>query len=152
MRSLKLLLPLAIGLLTLEAPALADKTPPALTLERVFASPDLSGGEPRKLKLSPDGKLVKGDGSSTVGWRASGVPGTVAGFALAFEKYGSGRLSWSEVVAPALRLAREGHTVSQATAASLQREIDLLQQFPASKRIFLHDGALWQPGFSGTST
>jgi len=29
-----------------------------LTLERVFASPDLSGGEPRALALSPDGTLV----------------------------------------------------------------------------------------------
>ena len=31
---------------------------PQLTLERVFANPDLSGPQPRALKLSPDGKLV----------------------------------------------------------------------------------------------
>lgn len=100
----------------------------------------------RGMYLAPDGRLIKGAGSSTVGWRASGVPGTVAGFALALQKYGSGKVDWADVVAPALRLAREGHIVSQGSAASLQGDIDLLEQFPASKRIFLHGGALWQPG------
>jgi dipeptidyl-peptidase-4 len=37
------------------SPALAQQS---LTLERVFASPDLAGPQPRALKLSPDGKLV----------------------------------------------------------------------------------------------
>ncbi|WNO52743.1 DPP IV N-terminal domain-containing protein [Stakelama saccharophila] len=35
-----------------------DQSPPQLSLERLFASPDLSGAEPRGLKLSPDGKYV----------------------------------------------------------------------------------------------
>ena len=40
-------------------PALAEDTPPQiLTLERVFASPNLAGAAPRALKLSPDGKLL----------------------------------------------------------------------------------------------
>ena len=36
----------------------ADDTPRALTLERLFASPDLAGPQPRAMKLSPDGKLL----------------------------------------------------------------------------------------------
>ena len=40
------------------APAMAADTPQKLTLERLFASPDLSGSQPRGLKLSPDGKLL----------------------------------------------------------------------------------------------
>jgi dipeptidyl-peptidase-4 len=45
-----------VALLTVPAlPAMAQEK---LTLERVFASPDLSGPQPRALKLSPDGKLV----------------------------------------------------------------------------------------------
>lgn len=39
-------------------PAEAQQVPPRLTLERVFASPDLAGTTPRALKLSPDGKYV----------------------------------------------------------------------------------------------
>ena len=42
-------------LATAAAPAVAQQQ---LTLERVFANPDLSGPQPRALKLSPDGKLV----------------------------------------------------------------------------------------------
>jgi gamma-glutamyltranspeptidase/glutathione hydrolase len=98
----------------------------------------------RDLYLGADGRLVVGEGSPTVGWRASGVPGTVAGFALAIEKYGSGKVTWAEVVEPARRLATEGHAVSQSTAHSLRQSAKLLGQFPESKRIFLKDGAYWQ--------
>lgn len=47
----------------------------------------------RTMHLGPDGGVLTGDDSSTAGWHTSGVPGTVAGFALALEKYGSGRVT-----------------------------------------------------------
>ncbi|MBJ3776155.1 gamma-glutamyltransferase [Acuticoccus mangrovi] len=50
---------------------------------------------------------------------AVGVPGTVAGLALAHERYGSGKLSLADLVAPAVALARDGFTVSPAMAAAL---------------------------------
>lgn len=104
----------------------------------------------RDMYVGPDGQLIKGSGSSIVGWRASGVPGTVAGFALALEKYGSGRVSWAEVCEPARRLAAEGHAVSQATAngesQSMRRWTERLAPFADSKRIFLKDGAFWGAG------
>ena len=100
----------------------------------------------RTMYVGADGKLLSGDGSSTVGWRASGVPGSVAGFALALEKYGSGKVTWAEVVEPARRLAAEGHRVSQFTALGLRNNARLLGQFAESKRIYLKDGAFWQVG------
>ena len=99
----------------------------------------------RDMYLGPDGNLLKGPGSSTLGWRASGVPGSVAGFALALEKYGSGKLTWAEVCEPARRLAADGHTVSQTAAASLKRATNLAA-FPESKKIFQNDGAFWKTG------
>jgi len=54
----------------------------------------------RDMFIHPDGELIKGEGSSDVGYRASGVPGTLAGFDLAFKKYGSGKISWRELVEP----------------------------------------------------
>ena len=45
-------------LMSVSAQAQNEPAPPKLSLERVFASPDLSGPQPRALKLSPDGKLV----------------------------------------------------------------------------------------------
>jgi len=100
----------------------------------------------QKMYLNAHGDVTAGEGSSTVGWRASGVPGTVAGFAFALEKYGSGQVSWADVVTPALRLAKEGHPLSQGAAASLRRETELLGQFPSSRAIFLRDGNFWNQG------
>ncbi|MBA3850592.1 MAG: gamma-glutamyltransferase, partial [Opitutus sp.] len=101
----------------------------------------------RDMYVGPDGKLIKGDGSSTVGWRASGVPGSVAGFALAMEKYGSGNVTWADVCEPARRLAAEGHLVSQATARGLREwGPRLLGQFEESKKIYLKNGEFWNAG------
>ena len=49
---------IAAGLSLIASPAIAQQLPQKLTIERVFASPSLTGPSPRALKLSPDGKLV----------------------------------------------------------------------------------------------
>jgi gamma-glutamyltranspeptidase/glutathione hydrolase len=100
----------------------------------------------RDMYLGPDGNLLKGPGGSLLGWRASGVPGTVAGLAQAFAKYGSGKITWAEVIEPARRLAAEGHVVSQGTAASFREYAHRFEPFPESKRIFLAGGAFLQQG------
>src|SRR5574343_329195 len=100
----------------------------------------------RDMYVGADGKVLQGTGSSTVGWRASGIPGSVAGFAHALEKYGSGKLTWADVCEPARRLAADGHLVSQNTAHGLRRWEKLLGQFEESKKIYLKNGAYWQTG------
>jgi gamma-glutamyltranspeptidase / glutathione hydrolase len=96
--------------------------------------------------VGADGSVLSGPGSSTVGWRASGVPGSVAGFAHALQHYGSGRLSWADVCEPARLLAADGHVVSQGNAALLRQYADQLGQFAETKRVYLRDGAPWQAG------
>ncbi len=100
----------------------------------------------KNMYVGTDGKLIAGPGSSTVGWKASGVPGSVAGFALAQQKYGSGKVTWADVVEPARRLAAEGHVVSQWTAANLKQWAKLLGQFDESKRVFLKNGDYYATG------
>jgi gamma-glutamyltranspeptidase/glutathione hydrolase len=68
---------------------------------------------------------------------AVGVPGTVAGLALAHERYGSGRLTLAELIVPAIRLAREGITVGPDLADSLARAQPRLVRWPSSAEIFL---------------
>ncbi|MGB7070180.1 MAG: gamma-glutamyltransferase, partial [Pyrinomonadaceae bacterium] len=70
----------------------------------------------RDIYLDKDGELIKGEGSSVIGYRASGVPGTLAGFDLAFKKYGSGKIKWSELVQPARLLAQNGYNLSHRLA------------------------------------
>ncbi len=84
------------------------------------------------------------EGLSTVGHRASGVPGSVAGLWLASKKYG--RLPWKKVLEPAVRLAREGFEVSHPLSQSLQSAAALLTRFPESRRIFLREGRFYQEG------
>ena len=100
----------------------------------------------RDMYVGADGKVLTGPGSSTVGWRASGVPGSVAGFALAHRQYGSGKLTWAEVCEPARRLAADGYALTQGGAAQFRASADLLGQFPESKRIFLREGLYWKTG------
>jgi gamma-glutamyltranspeptidase / glutathione hydrolase len=99
----------------------------------------------RDMYLAPDGTVMSGEGSSMMGWRASGVPGTVAGFALAFEKYGSGKVTWAELIEPARRLA-EGHVLTAGAVNGLERGRNLLAPFAESKRIHLNGGAGWRAG------
>lgn len=73
---------------------------------------------------------------------AAGVPGTVAGLTLALRKYGSGKFSLAELVAPAARLAREGVRVEDDLADSLPQAQARLKRWPSSARIFLRpDGS-----------
>jgi gamma-glutamyltranspeptidase/glutathione hydrolase len=78
---------------------------------------------------------------------AVGVPGTVAGLALAHERYGSGRFTLAELIAPAIRLAREGITVEEPLADALSRAQTRLARWPSSRIIFLEpDGTALKPG------
>src|SRR5664279_2992767 len=69
-----------------------------------------------------------------------GVPGTVAGLALAQQKYGSGKLSLADLIAPAIDLARKGFPVEDDIADSLPRARDRLARWPSSAGIFLNGG------------
>lgn len=100
----------------------------------------------RDMYLGPDGNVLKGPGSSTFGWRASGVPGDVAGWALALEKYGSHKLSWAELIEPARRLAADGQVITQFMASRFRSQAEKLGAFPDSKKIFLNGGTLWRTG------
>src|SRR6187431_938235 len=62
----------------------------------------------RDMYVDSEGKIIAAPRSSTVGYRASGIPGTLSGFDLAFRKYGSGRVTWSELVRPAREIAASG--------------------------------------------
>lgn len=81
---------------------------------------------------------------SIVGWRSSGVPGSVAGFEAAYKKFGS--KPWADLLAPAVKLASEGFSVSAPFAASLSAPKNKIRLDPESTRIFLRSGHPYQPG------
>ncbi|WP_273206121.1 gamma-glutamyltransferase [Marinobacter subterrani] len=76
---------------------------------------------------------------------AAGVPGTVAGLALALERHGT--ISLGQALAPAIKLAREGFIVPRRFTEGLEQARDRLGRWPASlKTFYKEDGSAWQPG------
>jgi gamma-glutamyltranspeptidase/glutathione hydrolase len=94
---------------------------PALTTKDVFLDD--------KGEAVPEKSIVSGLGV--------GVPGTVAGLELAWRKYGSGRFSLADLIAPAAKLAHEGIAVDDDLADSLPLGAPRLALHPSSARIFL---------------
>ena len=100
----------------------------------------------RNVFLDQKGELIKGEGSSTIGYRASGVPGTLAGFDMAFKKYGSGKVTWRDVVEPARLLAQNGYALSYRLANLFRGYRDNLSKYPESNRVFLRSGKFYNEG------
>jgi gamma-glutamyltranspeptidase / glutathione hydrolase len=100
----------------------------------------------RNMYLDANGELIKGEGSSTVGYRAPGVPGTVAGLELALKKYGSGKFSWRQLIEPARRLARQGFKLSYRIAGTLRDNERKLSLYEDSRKIFLNNGQPFKEG------
>ncbi|MGA7616106.1 MAG: gamma-glutamyltransferase [Thermoanaerobaculia bacterium] len=98
----------------------------------------------RTMYLDENGKVI--EGASTLGYQGVGVPGTVAGFALANRKYG--KLPWKELIEPAVRLARDGFVIDHDLAGSLnaKENVRRLGKFAESRRIFLRNGKPYEEG------
>ena len=76
---------------------------------------------------------------------AAGVPGTVAGLAMALEKYGT--ISLKEAIAPAIKLARDGFIVTPRFRDGRKQKEEMLKKWPSSKKLFYKaDGSYYEPG------
>jgi gamma-glutamyltranspeptidase / glutathione hydrolase len=95
----------------------------------------------RDMYLDAHGEVI--EGASEYGYKAIAVPGSVAGMVYAEQKYG--KLTLKLVMAPAIRLARDGYALSWEQARDFRRD-EHLAQFPESRRIFQRDGNFYQPG------
>lgn len=79
------------------------------------------------------------------GWTASTVPSTVRAMDFIFERYGSGRVSWGDLLAPAIRYAEEGYAVGEFRARVYERhEADLRASETAGPLFLMPNGQLPQ--------
>lgn len=104
------------------------------------------GAAHRNVYLDKNGNVIEGEGGPLVGYRAAGVPGTARGMELALRKYGSGKLSWAQLVEPARRLAANGFTVTYSLARGLRGNREYLSKYPETKRIYLNNGKFYSEG------
>jgi gamma-glutamyltranspeptidase len=68
------------------------------------------------------------------------VPGTVAGMYTAWQKYGSKQVPWADLLAPAIRAARNGYEVSQGLATTLATEREHFSKYEGSRALFFRNG------------
>jgi gamma-glutamyltranspeptidase/glutathione hydrolase len=103
-----------------------DQTPRAATLDnpRIFRG----------------GRLV-GDGPAS-----ANIPGLVAGLDYLYTHYGSGRIGWSDLVAPAIRYAESGFVLDQTLPSTLSEGRQFIEKYPSSVRLFLPNRQVPEPG------
>jgi gamma-glutamyltranspeptidase len=87
------------------------------------------------------GQRTASDGPTVVN-----IPGVVAGLDLLFQKYGSKKVTWEQILAPAIELAEKGYILDEALPTTIAIGRDRLARYPESARIFLPDGKVPQPG------
>lgn len=108
----------------------------------------IDGREMAPAAAHPDMYLVDGEGDTSLsqtGPLASGVPGALAAYALAVEKFGKKPLA--DLLAPGARLAEEGIPVSASYESRFRRTADVFRRFEGSREVFLDaDGNPWKEG------
>jgi gamma-glutamyltranspeptidase len=67
------------------------------------------------------------------------IPGTVAGMHEAWTRFGSRKVPWADLIAPAIRAARDGYVVSDGLATTLRRERTSFLKYEGSRALFFSD-------------
>jgi len=94
----------------------------------------------RDMYLDPSGNVIPD--ASEIGYKSIGVPGSVAGMTYAEQKYG--KLTLKQVMAPAIKLAREGFSLTWEEADWMHDQY--LAKFPESHRVFQRNGNYYKAG------
>ena len=100
---------------------------------------------PEDAGLSNTSLLVNGRYPSD-GPVLTNVPGTVSGMHTAWLRYGSKKVPWAEIVAPAIRAAKNGYVVSEGLATTLATEREHFAKYEGSRALFFRNGEPLQAG------
>ena len=96
------------------------------------------------IRATRDNPLLQantGDGPS-----AANIPGVVAGLDMLYRRFGSRKLTWSELIAQAVEYADNGYELDEALPTSIEEGRKLFEKYPAAARIYLPGGETPQPG------
>jgi gamma-glutamyltranspeptidase len=91
--------------------------------------------------FTPTGQRTAGDGPTVVN-----IPGVVAGLDLLFQKYGSRKVTWEQVLAPAIDLAENGYILDEALPTTIAEGRAGFAKYPEAARIYLPNGQVPKPG------
>ena len=99
------------------------------------------------IKATPDNPPIVQDGRIVAdGPAAANIPGVVAGLDYLYRNYGSGKVKWEDLVAPAITLADEGFILDEGLPSSIAEGRRFLEKWPEAAKIYLPDGKVPRPG------
>jgi gamma-glutamyltranspeptidase/Tol biopolymer transport system component len=90
--------------------------------------------------LTNEHAILSGGGYPDDGPVLPNVPGTIAGMHKAWKEYGSHKVAWADLVAPAIRAATNGYVVSDGLATTLATEREHFLKYEGSRKLFFHNG------------
>ena len=91
--------------------------------------------------FSPTGARTASDGPTV-----AAIPGVVAGLDLLYRKYGSKKVQWADLLAPAIKVADEGFVLDDALPTTIAEGRDAFAKYPESAKLFLPGGRVPKPG------
>jgi gamma-glutamyltranspeptidase len=77
---------------------------------------------------------------------AANIPGVVAGMDYLYQQYGSKKVSWAELMAPAIEYAEQGFVLDEALPTTIAEGRSYFEKYAESRRIFLPGGRVPLPG------
>jgi gamma-glutamyltranspeptidase/glutathione hydrolase len=99
------------------------------------------------IKATADNPQIVQDGRIVAdGPAAANIPGVVAGLDYAYRTYGSGKVKWEDLVAPAIALADEGFILDEGLPSSIAEGRRFLEKWPEAAKIYLPNGKVPRPG------
>jgi gamma-glutamyltranspeptidase len=111
-----------------------------IVVEYKDMSPSHATADNTKL-FTPTGGRTANDGPTV-----ANIPGVAAGLDLLYQKYGSKKVAWADLVAPAIKLADEGFILDEALPTSIAEGRAQFAKYPESAKLFLPGGRIPRPG------
>ena len=139
----------ALGVVEPEASGIGGDGSAVLFLKGMKKPTTIEYKDMTPIKATPDNPLMVQDGRIVAdGPAAANIPGVVAGLDYLYRNYGSGKVKWEDLVAPAIALADDGFILDEGLPSSIAEGRRFLEKWPEATKIYLPDGKVPRPGRS----
>ena len=137
----------ALGVVEPEASGIGGDGSAVLYLKGMKKPTTIEYKDMTPIKATPDNPPMVQDGRIVAdGPAAANIPGVVAGLDYLYRNYGSGKVKWEDLVAPAITLADEGFILDEGLPSSIAEGRRFLEKWPEAAKIYLPDGKVPRPG------
>jgi gamma-glutamyltranspeptidase/glutathione hydrolase len=137
----------ALGVVEPEASGIGGDGSAVLYLKGMKKPTTIEYKDMTPIRATPDNPAIVQDGRIVAdGPAAANIPGVVAGLDYLYRNYGSGKVKWEDLVAPAITLADEGFVLDEGLPSSIAEGRRFLDKWPEAKKIYLPNGKVPRPG------